>query len=255
VYSHSRLSNFENCPKAFHYRYILEIPSEKEGIEAFMGKCVHAVLERLFMHVDKGHLPSFDAIRKRYHADWEETFAPESIRIVRKEKTADFYRKTGEQCLQNFYERHAPFNRSKTLGLEEKVIFDLDEAGEVQIQGFIDRVSRTPDGIIEIEDYKTGKRVPSQRDLDFDRQLALYEIGIREKLQTDAPIRLVWHYVQNDKTRVSSRTPVQLDQLKKSTLQLIHRIEAEEEFPPRTSPLCNWCDYQAQCPAQGGRSS
>jgi putative RecB family exonuclease len=253
VYSHSRLSNFENCPKAFHYRYILEIPAEKEGVEAFMGKVVHNVLERLFLHVGKGHLPSFEAIRKRYHEDWEEAFAPESIRIVRTEKTADFYRDTGERCLRNFYERHTPFNRSETLGLEEKIFFDLDETGEVQIQGFVDRVSRTADGVIEIEDYKTGKRVPSQRDVDFDRQLALYEIGIREKFQVDGPVRLVWHYVQNDKTRISRRSPQQLKQLRKSTLQLTQRIEAEQEFRPHTSPLCNWCDYKERCPAQGGR--
>jgi len=255
VYSHSRLSNFENCPKAFHYRYILQVPAEKEGVEAFMGKVVHNVLERLFHHVGKGHLPSFDAIAKRYNEDWEEAFVPESIRIVRTEKTAEFYRDTGERCLRNFYERHAPFNRTETIGLEEKVLFDLDEDGEVQIQGFVDRISRTADGVIEIEDYKTGKRVPSQRDLDFDRQLALYEIGVREKFQVDGPIRLVWHYVQNDKTRVSSRSPEQLNALRKSTLKLAHRIEAEQEFPPKTSPLCGWCDYQERCPARGGRDS
>ena len=37
TYSHSRLSNFENCPLKFQYRYILKIPSETESIEAFVG--------------------------------------------------------------------------------------------------------------------------------------------------------------------------------------------------------------------------
>jgi len=252
VYSHSRLSNFENCAKAFHYRYVLKIPAEKEGIEAFMGKRVHSVLERLYVHVGKGHLPSLEAVLERYHADWEAEFEPEAIRIARAGTPASLYRSNGERCLRNFYGRHAPFNRSETLGLEEKVIFDLDENGGYQIQGFIDRVSRTADGTIEIEDYKTGKRVPSQRTLDDDRQLALYEIGIREQYGPDVEVRLVWHYVQHDRTHVSRRTPEQLHRLRETTLELIEHIEAEEEFAPRTSPLCNWCDYLERCPAQGG---
>ena len=28
VYSHSRLASFEDCPKKFHYRYVLRVPAE-----------------------------------------------------------------------------------------------------------------------------------------------------------------------------------------------------------------------------------
>ncbi len=48
IYSHSRLSTFEDCPKRFEYRYVLKIPTETEGIEAFVGKRVHEILERLY---------------------------------------------------------------------------------------------------------------------------------------------------------------------------------------------------------------
>ena len=54
IYSHSRLACFENCPKQFHYRYVLKIPSESESIEAFLGKRVHEVLERLHRFVARG---------------------------------------------------------------------------------------------------------------------------------------------------------------------------------------------------------
>ena len=58
VYSHSRLSSFDNCPKQFHFRYVLKIPSETESIEAFLGKRVHEVLERLYVFVRDGRVPS-----------------------------------------------------------------------------------------------------------------------------------------------------------------------------------------------------
>ena len=45
VFSHSRLSSFEKCPKQFHFRYVLHIPAESESVEAFLGKRVHEVVE------------------------------------------------------------------------------------------------------------------------------------------------------------------------------------------------------------------
>ena len=43
IFSHSRLSNFENCPLKFKYRYVLKIETDVEGIEGFMGKRAHEV--------------------------------------------------------------------------------------------------------------------------------------------------------------------------------------------------------------------
>ena len=36
VYSHSRLSSFESCPKKFEYRYLQRIVPETESIEEFL---------------------------------------------------------------------------------------------------------------------------------------------------------------------------------------------------------------------------
>ena len=36
IYSHSRLENFEKCPRRFQYRYRLGLPPESESIEAFV---------------------------------------------------------------------------------------------------------------------------------------------------------------------------------------------------------------------------
>jgi len=255
TYSHSRLSCFEKCPKAFHYRYVLEIPPDTEGIEAFMGKRVHAVLERLFRHVEKGHLPSLDAVLKRFHNDWDEAFRPDFIRIARNGTPVTFYRENGEKCLRHYYRRHAPFNQSQTLGLEEKISFGLDPDGQYFIQGFIDRLAQAPDGTVEIHDYKTGARPASQREVDNDRQLSLYEIGVREQFGVKGEIRLVWHFVQKDVVLTSSRTLSQLEKVRDDTLALIERIESEKVYPAKLGPLCNWCEYLERCPAKGGSDS
>jgi ATP-dependent helicase/DNAse subunit B len=48
IYSHSRLSSFEDCAKKFEYRYVLKLKRDTESIEGFVGKQVHKVLERLY---------------------------------------------------------------------------------------------------------------------------------------------------------------------------------------------------------------
>jgi putative RecB family exonuclease len=250
VFSHSRLSSFENCPKQFHFRYVLKIESPTESVEAFLGKRVHEVLERLYRFVKDGRVPSVGKVVNRFRAFWEEQLDAARVTIKRSEYSFEIYREIGERCLRNHYRRHYPFDGDETLGLEEHVSFALDPAGSYQMQGVIDRLVRTREGI-EIHDFKTGARVPPQRVLDEDRQLALYQIGLRRRFG-DAPVRLVWHYLQSGQTLSSTRSPEQLAELRSRTITLIDRIQAEERFAPKPGPLCDWCEYRTQCPAFEG---
>ena len=249
VYSHSRLSCFEKCKKQFHYRYIEKRPVDTEGIEAFVGKRVHEVIEKLNRFVERGVVPSLPKVLQRFRTDWEEQFQAERVRIVRAENPPDFYRENGERCLGNHYRRNYPFDRDESLGIEQHVGFALDGDGRYRVRGIIDRVVRAADGAIEIQDYKTGRWVPSQQELDQDRQLALYQIGVEGRYPGDAPVRLVWHYLLRDQVRVSTRTAEQLAELRTRTIELIDRVEAERDFEPKPSTLCSWCEFNDVCPA------
>jgi putative RecB family exonuclease len=251
VYSHSRLSSFESCPRKFHYRYVQKLPVETESIEAFAGKRVHEVLERLYKAAQQSRFPSLERVLRLFRELWAEHFKPETVRIARAENGPEVYRENGERCLTNYYRRHYPFDRDETLGLEQRVTFSLDASGAYRVQGVIDRVVRARDGAIEIHDFKTGKWVPTQKELDRDRQLALYQIGIADKYGTDQPIRLVWHYLLRDQARTSTRTPEALADLREHTIQLIDAIHAEQNFEPRPSALCGWCEFAEICPASG----
>jgi RecB family exonuclease len=48
----------------------------------------------------------------------------------------------------------------------------------------------------------------------------------------------------------SSRSEEDLGKLKAELEALIERVEAEREFPPHESALCDWCAYQDLCPAK-----
>ena len=126
VYSHSRLSSFEQCKQKFEFRYLLEIPEETEGIEAFVGKRVHEILERLYQFVGREQLPSLRRVLERYHAEFDEHYDSDRIRIVRSELDVAYYRELGVRCLSDFYRDRYPFDQDETLGLEYHVQIDLD---------------------------------------------------------------------------------------------------------------------------------
>jgi putative RecB family exonuclease len=254
VFSHSRLSSFENCPRKFQYRYLWKIPAESESIEGFVGKRVHEVLEKLHRIADQGRVPTLPKVLWRFQQMFDEAYDPLKVRIVREGTPLSFYRELGEHCIANYYHDHYPFDRDRTIALEERITLDLDGSGRYRLQGFIDRIARAPDGAIEIQDYKTSARVPSQKQLDEDRQLALYQMGIGARFGEGKPVRLVWHFLRKGRTLVSTRTPKQLETLGAQTRTLIDRIREERVFAPKTSALCGWCEYREGCPVGPNRS-
>ena len=247
VYSHSQLATYETCPQKYKLSYIDKIEVETEGIEAFMGSRVHETLEKLYRDLKVTKLNTLEELLDFYHQSWEKNWN-DLIQIVRKNYSAEEYRHLGEKCIVDYYERHYPFDHGKTLGLEEYVYFPLEEEKGYWIRGYIDRLTLVDSSILEIHDYKTSNRLPAQEDVRSDRQLALYQMGVAGKWQGVQEVKLIWHYLTFDTEIHSSRTPDELHQLRRATLELIQRIEADRQFLPKEGPLCAWCDYQGFCP-------
>jgi hypothetical protein len=107
-----------------------------------------------------------------------------------------------------------------------------------------------PDGAFEIHDYKSGSSLPEQAEIDGDRQLALYQIGVQKLWPEAKEVRLVWHMVAFDVEMRSVRTPEALEALKTEIMQLIDRVEATRVFEPHESWLCDWCPYWDLCPVK-----
>ncbi len=248
IYSHSRISTYEQCPLRYKYKYIDEIKKQEQTIEAFMGTRVHEVLEKLYAELAQGRLNTLEELYEYYRTRWKATWT-EQVRVVKKGRNSRQYFQLGAQCIRNYYEEYRPFGQCETVETEAHVKFALDAAGQRQFQGYIDRVARRKDGTYEIHDYKTGKSLATQAQANADRQLALYQIGLAARLKEKPRVELVWHYLQHSKTIRSRRTERQLVQVAKTTTELIERIESAKRFPARTGPLCHWCEYRMECPA------
>lgn len=252
MYSHSRLSTFEQCRLRFRLRYIDKVVPEVEtSIEAHLGSCVHNALEWLYVEKQKGNLPTIEETIKYYSENWQTNYK-ENICIVKKELTAKDYFNKGIKFLLDYYLKHQPFNDG-TIELEKKIIIDLDGTGKYKIQGFIDRlVYNKETKEYEIHDYKTANSLPTEEKVATDRQLALYSIGIKDLFGHHHNILLTWHYLAHNIKICSRRTEEELEKLKREIINLIDEIESTKDFPAQKSILCDWCEYKSMCPMFGG---
>jgi putative RecB family exonuclease len=246
IYSHSRLSTFEQCKLKFKFRYIEKLKPEIEStIEGFLGGIVHESLEWLYNQVINKNIPSLEQVVEFYAIAWNKKYNSE-IKIVNTELTPESYFDKGIKFLIDYYVKNQPFS-DNTIAIEHQITLDLNGDGKYQLQGFIDRlVHDNKTNIFEIHDYKTGQ-LKSQEDLDNDRQLALYSLGVRKSFPEAKDVHLVWHYLDFNEKRFSKRTIEQLEQLKQDIIQLIDKIESETNFEACPSVLCRWCEFRKYC--------
>src|SRR3972149_5430160 len=105
VYSHSRLSTYETCPRQYRFQY--QDPLEVPGVETagqFPGSRVHAALEALYANVRFGRIPSPEGVLEFFRTAWQENWH-EGGRIQQPDLTAGGYRPEGERQLQGYYRR------------------------------------------------------------------------------------------------------------------------------------------------------
>ena len=218
-----------------------------------MGICVHRALEFLYEEIHAGRTaPDLPAVLARFQKAWAEVPAG-SLRIVREGFDTQDYLALGQHCLETYFAAHQPFTQGQVLAIEKKVAFPLDRAERYPMVGYIDRLMQTAHGVIEIHDYKTSGSLPRLQDLRNDRQLSLYEIGVRRDLglEAEAPVLHVWHYLTFNRRYEQERTVDQLRAIARNTMAGIRRVQDAQEFPARTGILCHWCDFNEHCPEGG----
>jgi putative RecB family exonuclease len=231
-YSFSRIGSFEPCKLKYKYRYIDDVRLRVTTIEAFMGNMVHKALEEFYDLVKNKIIKPKKWLLSKYDELWKKNYK-DSIKIVKKEFSAeDFYEK-GKKCLIDYYEEYKPFDQTKIVDTEKFVSFQLKkDSREYGFSGILDRMDwNDEEKIFEIHDYKTSGTLMTQKEADQDLQL-----------------KLIWHYLLFNKKIESSRTKEQLMEAQAATIEKIKEIEACKEFPPFKSSLCDWCDFQEICP-------
>ncbi|MFA5360790.1 MAG: PD-(D/E)XK nuclease family protein [Candidatus Paceibacterota bacterium] len=245
--SYSSLENFKQCPLKYKFSQIDKI-EEPKSKEAVFGTYIHKVLK--WFYQKDPHFPALDDLLDYYKDHW---FKKSEGFEWKDSDEENSYFKEGLRILEEYYKENMP-QKTSILDLETKFEVTLDENPEKQngkhiLTGVIDRIDKLPDGTIEIIDYKTGKRVASQKDVDLNDQLSFYALGLKNRwprIKTENLFLSLYFVKFNEKIK-TQRTEQDLEKSKEKIIKLIHQIE-KSSFDPRPSALCGWCGYRNICP-------
>ena len=152
--SASKLEAFEKCP--LHW-FINSFGGDGSSFEASIGTLLHAAMEVSLNHAQLSEFVESNWHTLKFDAEWLNRSAHRrAVKML--------------GLISEYLDRPAELVASEQ-GFEISL-------GKLVVAGKIDRVERAETGLIAA-DLKTGK-TPSAKDVQEHRQLALYQLGLRE---------------------------------------------------------------------------
>lgn len=251
--SFSALDTFRQCPLKYKYQVIDKIRAPKLK-EAVFGNKIHKALQ--FFHSKQPVPPTLNELQNYLKDNWD------SEPFLNQEEDMIWF---GEaiKILKNYYNYYQKLKEKPIILNTEtrfEVLLEKNPKGpspsgfrqeKCLLAGIIDRIDKNKDGI-ELIDYKTTKRLPSQQDIDNNLQLSLYCLGLLDRWPQFAQqglenIKLTFYFLKHEETLTTKRTKEQLDSVQEQIWDRLAEIE-KGEFKPMPSALCDWCGYKRICP-------
>ena len=233
--SASAVDNYRKCPQQFLFSRRWSL---KEGPRATLsfGSVMHTTIKRFVEQLRRGVKLPFDEVARIFETEWTSAGFEDDYQEAE-------YKKDGIDQLRAF---HAAVLKAQPEILEQEKAFELPLENNVIINGRIDQINSLGGDNVEIVDYKTGK---PRKDTDArkDLQLSIYALAVKEILELN-PVRLTFHYLQNNEIQVTTRNAKQLDEAQKIVQEAAADIRAGE-FSPKPGFVCRTCAYKPICPA------
>jgi len=247
--SPSRASDFMTCPLLFRFRSIDRLP-EEPSVAAVRGTLVHRALETLFdLPASERTVDAASGLVTRAFREMEKQ-EPEAADTMRpgpgEEPVLDV-----AGLLDAYFALEDP-RRLEPHARELAVSAQIEESFEVR--GFIDRVDRSPDGLIRIVDYKTGRSPGPGYESKAMFQMRFYALAWW-RMTGDVPRLLQLMYLGNGEVLRYEPDEDELSSTQRKVLALrdaISRAADTGAFDPSPSRLCDWCSHRAVCPAWDG---
>lgn len=243
--SYSALETFKRCPLKFKFQYIDKIKTPRSK-EAAFGTLLHSALKLL--HEPGLIVPTEEDVLKFISDNWDP-----ALYASEQESTLAFAQAI--KIIKDYYAKNYPadFNvLALETSFEVPIVLGQDRH---LLTGKIDRVDKMADGLLEVIDYKTAKKMPSQESVDKDLQLAVYHLGVANRwpslLQDGRELKTSLYFLKHGEKLSTTRTPKDLSATKENIVkdfETIANAAKEGKFPPTPNALCDWCEFQKNCP-------
>ena len=246
--SPSKVSSFTDCALAFRFSVIDKVP-EPPSLPASRGTLVHAALERLFGLDASARTPA--AAHECLAAAWDALRTDAEFTGLALDAQGEAQLLADAAVLVDKYFQLEDPRTINPIGLELMLQVPL---GGVLLRGIIDRLELDADGELVVTDYKTG-RAPNERHERGRLNGVHFYSYLCEQLFGKRPARIQLLYLADPVTIVAvptDQTTRGLQTKVGAIWQAVERACANDDFRPKTGPLCNWCNFKDYCPAYGG---
>src|SRR6267154_275552 len=240
----SAVQSYRSCPQKYLFSSLWSLQEGPKATLTF-GRVMHGTIRRMMAEFKKGNRLPFDDVQRIFEAEWSAVGFEDKYQ-------EEEYKKDGLEQLRAF---HQAVPEQPLLVLELEKNFELPVENNVILKGRIDQVNslgrvdrsaviKTND--VEIVDYKTGK-AKKDSDAQKDLQLSIYAIAAKEIFEWN-PVRMVFHYLQDNQRQETSRDQRQLDEALRVVQETAADIRAGE-FVAKPGYVCRNCAYKPICPA------
>ncbi|MCU1672935.1 MAG: recombinase RecB [Frankiales bacterium] len=248
--SPSRAGDFMTCPLLFRFRTIDRLP-QSPSPAATRGTVVHSVLERLFELPAVERTP--DAARALLRPEWERLVEaePEVATLFADDSELSTWLISAEELLTGYFTLEDP---RRVLVAEREQCVEVVLPGGLRLRGIVDRLDEAPSGDLRLVDYKTGRSPGEAFEGKALFQMKFYALVLWRTRGT-IPKLLQLMYLGDREVLRYSPDEADLLAVERKLLALWEAIERAtqlQDFRPRRSKLCDWCDHQALCPEFGG---
>jgi DNA helicase II / ATP-dependent DNA helicase PcrA len=231
----SAVQSYRSCPQRYLFSSLWSLQEGPKATLTF-GRVIHATIRRMMAEFKKGNRLPFDEVQRIFEAEWSAVGFEDDYQEGE-------YKKDGLEQLRVF---HQTVLEQPLLVLELEKNFELPVENNVILKGRIDQVNSLGRSDVEIVDYKTGK-AKKDADAKKDLQLSIYAIATKEIFEWN-PVRLVFHYLQDNQRQETTRDAKQLDQAMRVVQETAADIRAGE-FSAKPGFICRNCAYKPICPA------
>lgn len=249
--SPSRANDYLQCPLLFRLRTVDKLP-EPPSLAATRGTLVHSVLERLYDHPAGQRTPQL--AQSLLPTEWQElqNTRPEVSTMFTSSQEAQDWLAAASSLVDTYFTVEDP-NRLEPA--EREVFVETQLPNGPLLRGVVDRVDIAPDGAMRLVDYKTGKAPRPQYSASAAFQMRFYGLVMWRTRET-LPKMLQLVYLGDGQVLRNEPQPGDLavtEEKIRSIWDDIKRSAEREEWRPKKSRLCDWCNFQPICPAFDGQ--
>lgn len=224
--SHTSISDFLNCPRAYYLKNVYKDPNTHHKIQIMspalaLGSTVHEVVESL------SNLPTKDRFKKslidKFDIAWKKISGEKGG--FSSDSQEQKYKKRGEAMLRKIMDHPGPVGNLSVKIKEDLPHYWLSEEDNIILCGKVDWLEYLPDtDSVHIIDFKTSKSEESESSL----QLPIYHLLVHNTQKRRVAKASYWYLELNDE--LTEKELPDLEQAHQQILEIAKKIKIARQL-------------------------